>query len=222
MFIQRHLNIKRIAGQTLQCYANGGNEYAYYDGSYYKVEPVRYILSGSYTSGYGTESGSVTAVTEKVVIASVWNDEYIGLGEGYHISQTTIWTNDGVFVQDSGLVDIKGDGYSENSYTTWQRREVVNFGNASSGIQIENYNFQDGISSTKDMDEVFGEGNYEAEFSDLVADILGNALMYWTRDVGSNLNNAECITRFGSVTQARMQKLLGARITANVKTFACV
>lgn len=212
----------RIAGQTLQCYANGGNEYAYYDGSYYKVEPVRYILSGSYTSGYGTESGSVTAVTEKVVIASVWNDEYIGLGEGYHISQTTIWTNDGVFVQDSGLVDIKGDGYSENSYTTWQRREVVNFGNASSGIQIENYNFQDGISSTKDMDEVFGEGNYQAEFSDLVSDMLGNKLMYWTRDVGSNLNNAECITRFGSVTQARMQKLLGARITANVKTFACV
>ena len=199
-----------------------GNEYLRYGGNWYKVEPVRYYLAGEYSSGYGTENGNVTAVTEKVVIASVWNDEYVGLGEGYHISQTTIWTNDGVFVQDSGLVDIKGDGYSENSYTTWQRREVVNFGNASSGIQIENYNFQDGISSTKDMDEVFGEGNYEAEFSDLVADILGNALMYWTRDVGSELNNAECITRYGTVIQAKMQNLLGARITTNVKTFACV
>ena len=58
--------------------------------------------------------------------------------------------------------------------------------------------------------------------NDLVADILGNALMYWTRDVGSELNNAECITRYGSVIQAKMQNLLGARITTNVKTFACV
>ena len=201
-----------------------GNEYIRYNGNatWYKVEPVKYYLAGDYFSGYGTEDSSVTAVTDKVIIASVWNDEYVGLGEGYHISQTTIWTNDGVFVQDSGLVDIKGDGYSENSYTTWQAREVVNFGSTSSGIQIENYNFQDGISSTKDMDEVFGEGNYEAEFSDLVADILGNALMYWTRDVGSELNNAECITRYGTVIQAKMQNLLGARITTNVKTFACV
>ena len=76
--------------------------------------------------------------------------------------------------------------------------------------------------STVDIDEVFGEGNYEAEFSDLVADILGNALMYWTRDVGSELNNAECITKYGTVIQAKMQNLLGARITTNVKTFACV
>ena len=71
------------------------------------------------------------------------------------------------------------------------------------------------------MDEVFGSGNYEAEFSDLVSDILGNNLMYWTRDVGSNLNNAECITRLGTVTQAKMQKMLGVRLTVNVKTFGC-
>ena len=79
--------------------------------------------------------------------------------------------------------------------------------------------------STKDLDTVFGSGNYEAEFSDLVSDILknkGNNLMYWTRDVGSNLNNAECITRFGTVTQAKMQNLLGVRITVNVKTFGCL
>ena len=75
------------------------------------------------------------------------------------------------------------------------------------------------------MDEVFGSGNYEVEFSDLVSDILknkGNNLMYWTRDVGSNLNNAECITRLGTVTQAIMQNLLGVRITVNVKTFGCL
>ena len=75
--------------------------------------------------------------------------------------------------------------------------------------------------STRDLDTVFGSGNYEAEFSDLAKDILGNNLMYWTRDVGSNLNTAECITRFGEVTQARMQKMLGVRITVNVKTFGC-
>ena len=77
------------------------------------------------------------------------------------------------------------------------------------------------VVSIRELDSVFGVGNYQAEFSDLVADILGNNLMYWTRDVGSNLNNAECITKFGSVTQSNMQNLLGIRIAANVKTFAC-
>ena len=75
------------------------------------------------------------------------------------------------------------------------------------------------------MDEVFGSGNYEVEFSDLVSDILknkGNNLMYWTRDVGSNLNTAECITRLGTVTQAIMQNMLGVRLTVNVKTFGCL
>ena len=46
--------------------------------------------------------------------------------------------------------------------------------------------------------------------------------MYWTRDVGSNLNTAECITRLGTVTQAIMQNMLGVRITVNVKTFGCL
>ena len=76
--------------------------------------------------------------------------------------------------------------------------------------------------STRDLDAVFGSGNYEAEFSDLVSDILGNNLMYWTRDVGSNLNTAECIIRLGTVTQAIMQNMLGVRLTVNVKTFGCL
>ena len=78
------------------------------------------------------------------------------------------------------------------------------------------------VVSIRELDSVFGVGNYQAEFSDLVADILGNNLMYWTRDVGSNLNTAECITRLGSPAQSIMQKVLGVRITANVKTFGCL
>ena len=33
---------------------------------------------------------------------------------------------------------------------------------------------------------------------------------------------AECITRLGSPAQSIMQKVLGVRITANVKTFGCL
>ena len=74
-------------------------------------------------------------------------------------------------------------------------------------------------SNESEIESVFGD--LSAEFSDLVSDILGNNLMYWTRDVGSNLNTAECITKLGTVTQAIMQKMLGVRLTVNVKTFGC-
>ena len=212
----------RIAGQTLQCYANGGNEYAYYDGSYYKVEPIRYILSGSYTSGYGTESSNVTAISEKVIFATIWNDEYVGLNGGYTSSNSTIWNNfDNHFMIEN---NIGWDGTVMNSeFLTQKDMTWEVFTNANGDTIAQNNSMSYAMpTATADMDEVFGEGNYEAEFSDLVADILGNALMYWTRDVGSELNNAECITRYGSVIQAKMQNLLGVRVTINVKTFACV
>ena len=201
---------------------SNGEEYLRYNGNWYKVEPVKYYLSGNYSEGYATENGNITAVSEKVVFASVWNLGFVGLNGGYSSSNSTILNNhDNHFLIDS---NTGWDGtVMNNDYITRKDMSWKVFTNSSGNITAQTHSDSYALpTSTIDLDEVFGEGNYEAEFSDLVADILGNALMYWTRDVGSNLNNAECITRFGSVTQARMQKLLGARITANVKTFACV
>ena len=77
------------------------------------------------------------------------------------------------------------------------------------------------VSNVAEIAEVFGS-DYEAEFSDLVSDILGRSKMYWTRDLGSNTNVGESITRFGSVTQTDMDKLLGFRVTIALANFACV
>ena len=201
---------------------SNGEEYLRYNGNWYKVEPVKYYLSGNYSEGYATENGNITAVSEKVVFASVWNLGFVGLNGGYSSSNSTILNNhDNHFLIDS---NTGWDGtVMNNDYITRKDMSWKVFTNSSGNITAQTHSDSYALpTSTIDLDEVFGEGNYQAEFSDLVSDMLGNKLMYWTRDVGSNLNNAECITRFGTVTQARMQKLLGVRITLNVKTFACV
>ena len=76
-------------------------------------------------------------------------------------------------------------------------------------------------SNRSEIQSVFGE--LSAEFSDLVADILGGYLFYWTRDVGSNLLNAQTISSGGTTgTQMKLENTLGVRVTVNVKTFSCV
>ena len=206
-------NTYQIAGQTLQCYANGGNEYAYYNGNYYKVEPVRYILAGTYSSNYATESGSVTAVTEKIVFVSEWQTDWTStdcLGKGYN--DATIKTNISTFVSNSGL---------NTSYVNNKTYTITNFKTSTGAVSTSSVSANAILSSTGDISEVYGS-DYSAEFSDLVKDILDTTLLYWTRDVGSNLNNAECITESGATgVQSKMSNILGARVTINVKTFAC-
>ena len=217
-------SIYKIAGQTLQCYANNGNEYAYYNGNYYKVEPIKYVLAGSYSSGYGTESSNVTAVTEKVVFASVWNDDYFGFdsnGNGLGYMNSDLWSNYiNNYFQNANLQSALNSGFIAHTNNKFQYSVYKNLDGSYNGMKYLT-NASGPVVSIRELDSVFGVGNYQAEFSDLVADILGNNLMYWTRDIGSNLNNAECITKFGSITQSKMQNLLGIRIAANVKTFAC-
>ena len=204
--------IYKIADQTLQCYVNDGDEYAYYNNEYYKVEPVRYVLEGIYNTGYGTESGDVIAVTDKIVFVSEWQGGWTDsqcLGKGYNDSK--IKTNILNFISNCGL---------NVSYINSKKYEITNFKTLTGEISTISVNTNALLSSINDINEIYGN-NYSVEFSDLVSDILGNNLMYWTRDVGSNLNNAECITRLGTVTQAKMQKMLGVRLTVNVKTFGC-
>ena len=184
-------------------------EYCQYNGVWYKVEPVRYVLSGNYSSGYGTESGNVVAVTEQIVFASAWSSTKLSLGDGY--TSSTLRTNISDFISDTQMnIDYTG----ARSYTIKNFRNV-NGASADTTLSVDII-----VSNESEIESVFGD--LSAEFSDLVSDILGNNLMYWTRDVGSNLNTAECITRLGSSTQTIMQKILGVRLTANVSTFGCL
>ena len=206
-------------------------EYCQYSGAWYKVEPVRYVLAGDYSAGNGYENTNVLAIMEQVVYISEWNEEDLGIDARYvytyssssadYAKNSTLYKNlNNIFWGDSGLSEYKDNYKYIGTRTDFY---VKNFNSINGSNTSGNISF--GITfvptSTKDLDTVFGSGNYEAEFSDLVSDILGNNLMYWTRDVGSNLNNAECITRLGTVTQAKMQKMLGVRLTVNVKTFGC-
>ena len=184
-------------------------EYCQYNGVWYKVEPVRYVLSGSFSSGYGTESGNYLAVTEKVVFASAWSSTKLSLGDGY--TSSTLRTNISDFISDTQMnIDYTG----ARSYTIKNFRNV-NGASADTTLSVDII-----ASNDSEIESVFGD--LSAEFSDLAKDILGNNLMYWTRDVGSNLNTAECITRLGSPAQSIMQKLYGVRLTANVSIFGCV
>ena len=201
-----------------------GSEFVQYENKWYKVEPVKYVLAGDYSSGFATESGNVTAVSEKVVFASIWNEEKLGLGDGFYYEgkQASINYNfQTYFFNESGLFNIREDGilqYIDNKFY-YERFKDLNFGDT---LVVQNGTTST-VASTREMDEVFGSGNYSAKFSDLVADILGGYLYYWTRDVGSNLNNAQTISAGGTTgTQMKMQEILGVRITVNVKTFSCL
>ena len=200
-----------IGNYTLNSYIYNEKEYAYLEESnaYYLVEPVKYYLAGDYEEGYGIENGNVTAVTEQIVFVSEWSNTKLSLGDGY--TSSTIRTNLNTFVGNS---QINSDYLNTNSYTIKNFKDV-------NGVSTDTTLSADMIvSNESEVETVFGD--LSAEFSDLVSDILGNNLMYWTRDVGSNLNTAEYVTRFGSPSQARMQKMLGVRITINVKTFGCL
>ena len=184
-------------------------EYCQYNGVWYKVEPVRYVLSGSFSSGYGTESGNVVAVTEQIVYVSAWSSTKLSLGGGY--TSSTLRTNISDFVSDSKM---------NTDYTGARSYTIENFKNVNGTSADTTLSVDIIVSNESEIESVFGD--LSAEFSDLVSDILGNNLMYWTRDVGSNLNTAECITRLGSPAQPIMQKLYGVRLTANVSIFGCV
>ena len=184
-------------------------EYCQYNGVWYKVEPVRYVLSGNFSSGYGTEEGNYLAVTEKVVFVSAWSSTKLSLGDGY--TSSTLRTNISDFISDTQMnIDYTG----ARSYT------IKNFRNVNGASADTTLSVDIVVSNDSEIESIFGD--LRAEFSDLVSDILGNNLMYWTRDVGSNLNTAECISSLGASTQTIMQKTLGVRLTANVSIFGCL
>ena len=202
----------KIVGQTLTEYEYGNVKYALYKGEYYEVEPVRYILAGDYSSGYATETGSVTAVSEKIVFASVFQTGWTAsdcLGKGYNDAE--------ISANVSGIVN---GSYMESDYLNSKTYTATNFKMANGTTSSSNITTKAIASNEIEIQSVFGD--LSAEFSDLMADILDGYLFYWTRDVGSNLNNAQTISAGGITgTQMKLENTLGVRVTINIKTLAC-
>ena len=190
-------------------------------GRYYLVEPVRFILSGDYSEGDAVDDEKIMAITEDIVYMLPWmyvTENSLGLGQGY-LDSDLYWDL-------YSFVEVDFSLFLEDYYLTtidWDLN-IKNFKTADGENVVENpKDLNCVLSSKEDMDEVFGDGNYEVEFSDLVNDLLGGNLLYYTRDVGSNLGNAECISAGGKTgLQAKMTEILGVRITVCVETFVCV
>ena len=64
--------------------------------------------------------------------------------------------------------------------------------------------------------ETNGEGNLDNSENEIPSDDEDDVSAQYLCYI------AECITRLGSPAQSIMQKVLGVRITANVKTFGCL
>ncbi len=209
-----------IAGQTLMEYEYDNAEYALYNGEYYKVEPVRYILSGEYSIGDATEGGKILAVSEKIVFASVFQTGWTVndcLGKGYNDAE--IKNNVSGFIETSYM---ESDYLNSETYSVANFSKIVTdeFGNKKLINSSSDITTQAIASNESEIQSVFGD--LSAEFSDLVADLLGGYLFYWTRDVGSNLLNAQTISAKGTTgTQMKMSELLGVRITININTLVC-
>ena len=80
------------------------------------------------------------------------------------------------------------------------------------------------ISSLDELNSICNS-DLDVEFSDLVTDMLvenGSLLLYYTRNLGDNLNNVICLNRAGEEVQRVAQELLGLRFTIMLKEYGCV
>lgn len=226
------------SGNAIFIGAEAGNNSSTPNGQYFigKIKEV-YILDralsqteitalmGGYVVGYGTTEGNITAVSEKVIFASVWNEGNMQTGTGF--SDAVISSNFTNYFYNESNLDLLYERELLAQTDDKFYSEIYN-SHQTVGTTIDYLeNTSATVASTREIDEVFGDGtegsaDYQAEFTDFVKNLLGRNLMYWTRDVGTNLDNAECISRLGRPIQSEVSSLLGARVTLNVKTISCV
>ena len=202
-----------FAGTILQAKIYNGNEYCYYYGSWYLVEPVKWRLdTPSATSGYVSED--TLAVMTNIVYVGRYANHSLGLGEGY----ATV--NDGTSY--SFVADYL------NNFSAVDKEHLVEFNNNVENFAVSNDSYSTisssiFLSSNEELNNIFG--SYNAEFSDLVKDYLKfNNInsMYFVRDLGSNLNNILCHTESGSTINQRPTNYLGMRFTIKVTEFVCI
>ena len=203
-------NIYYFAGNMLTSKIYNGEEYSYFLGNWYKVEPIKWVLN---TEASSSQSGYIStdtlAVMESVVYVGKYSTSSIGLNNGYSNS---------VFVEDFyNNFNINERNYL-NQFTV-SAEQFTSQGTTSSTIS-DSYIY---LSSQEEIATICG--GTATEFSDLVLDylsIFGEGNYYFVRDLGSNLNSVTCYTQGGGELNQAPTSTLGMRFTIQVNEFICL
>ncbi len=144
------------------------------------------------------------AIMDTIVYAGQFATSSLGIGQGYNNRATTSFEN-----------AIKNTNNS--TYLVAYSPNVESFG--TSGVTTKTATDKIFISSEEEIQQV--AGGYEVKFSDLVKDILGITI-YFTRDMGTSLNNITCRTECGGLTQKFATSMQGFQFTIKVSEYGCV
>lgn len=205
---------------SLQSKVYGGDEYCTYNGNYYLVEPIRWRLTytSSQTTGYGTTTDTL-AVMATIVYVGNYSTSAINEGQGYSSTAVEILAG-----ASASVSSTTGNNGINSHYLSSMTESMPTFGTTSLFGTPTSVTSNIFVSSVDEINSVAGSG--KVKFSDLVADYLhanGNDLIYYTRDLGTNLNNIVCLSMDGMVTQRKPNSnFLGVQFTIKVTEYACV
>ena len=189
------------------------NEEYYYNETlddYYLVEPIKWRLTSNagQTSGYGTDEDTY-AVMDTIVYYGQYSTGAINSGDGYQITP----------------VYYLKDNYIDNTFLVRETLSMPTFGGSGS-LNSTSQTFTDNIFVSSREDIIAVADTYSVKFSDLVTDLLadaGSVPLYYTRDLGTNLNHVYCLTPDGALLQYQPNRnKLGVQFTIKVTEYACV
>ena len=206
-------NVYYFAGNMLSAKIYDGEEYCYFYGNWYRVEPVRWVLD---TDASSSQSGYIStdtlAVMESVVYVGKYSETSLGVGQGYDATSNFTVVTDYL-----------------NNFNVEERDYLVEF-----SADVPSFDSSNIISTTTATNSIFlaseeeiqnTMSTYSTEFSDLVQDYLnvyGDGNYYFVRDLGSNLNNVTCYTQGGGKINQKPTCTLGMRLTIQVTEFVCL
>ncbi len=198
-----------FAGESYTAVVYNDNEYCYILENWYLVEPIRWIIysANELTSGsvvqVSTAGFDYYMVTASVVDVGAFADSYVGLESGYSTTNSYV-TN-----------------FQENisGYLGEFNADVQTFG--TSGTTSSSTSAYIFLSSAEEIQNALG--TMGTTFSDLVLDYLSSVgSYYFTRDLGTNLNNIYVYSRAGSQTQKLATSVYGMRFTVKFTEFVCI
>ena len=189
------------------------NEEYYYNETldeYYRVEPIKWRLTSNagQTSGYGTDEDTY-AVMDTIVYYGQYSTGAINGGDGYQITP----------------VYYLKDNYIDSTFLVRETLSMPTFGGSGS-LNSTSQTFTDNIFVSSREDIIAVADTYSVKFSDLVTDLLadaGSVPLYFTRDLGTNLNHVYCLTPDGALLQYQPNRnKLGVQFTIKITEYACV
>ena len=127
----------------------------------------------------------------------------------------------------SDFLNNSGSGiYDSGAYNRYLTEHIaeVDFVFGGSGVESRNESGYIFISSVDELNSICG-GDLDVEFSDLVMDMLienGQLMLYYTRNLGDNIDNVVCLNRVGEEVQRKVGNMLGVRFTIMVSEYGCV